>query len=85
MKRWSLDARSQAPLIWSHRVGREEINVRSRRTTPQPLLVRGKRNSMRAGEEPMPAVRFSGENERRFLQFADGALEDGNLCHRVAR
>jgi hypothetical protein len=65
MKRWSLDARSQAPLIWSHRVGREEINVRSRRT-----------NACRT---------LQGRVRGMFLQFADGALEDGNLSHRVAR
>lgn len=65
MKRWSLDACSQAPLNWFHRVGREEINVRSGRTNACRTLQRRERGT--------------------FLQFADGALEDGNLCHRVAR
>ena len=63
MKRWSLDARSQAPLDWSHRVGREAVDVRRGRTTPQPLMKREMENSMRAVEGPMPAVVLRGENE----------------------
>ena len=32
--------RSQAPLDWSHKVGRAAENMRSGRATPQPLLER---------------------------------------------
>ena len=52
MKQWSLDARSQAPLGWSHWLGREKMNVRSRRTTPQPFC-EGKRKLDARSQPPL--------------------------------